>query len=460
MKGIKFKAVLAGRKFALLGAAVAVAGLGVLGGAGVANAALGTQPGALTFNPGTIGTALPLTTVPTWSTTIACPATANASAKLLLVNPDGVTLTAYSANINGAAAALTNEPVLTGASVGSIESLAGFTAGSHSEFVVECFPQASGVGTPVPFMDDFVTFNTDGTTYTLSNTAPTGPVTPSVVLNVQPNPVQVGTNVTLTATVTAIVPPATTAAPVTTGAVQFESGGTAIGTPVTVNATTGVATSTTSFTAPSGATPLALTAVYQTANAAQFNNATSNTVNETVTATNPLQQTQQITVTVPPQGAFTFTGTANATDSLTVNSSTSPLTASGTTSPVTVTDSRTGLAPNPSIPSLVNGFNGFPGWSVVGQATDFTDPTSTPAGLIPVANLQWTPAAVTGDATAGAATTTGLGTAATLASALTGHGQGTFALSAALNLTIPTSAPAGAYTSTLTLTANPTANFH
>jgi len=246
---------------------------------------------------------------------------------------------------------------------------------------------------------------------------------------------------------------------VTTGTVQFQNGATAIGTPVTVNAS-GVATTTTSFTAPSGTTPLALTAVYTTADATTLNNATSNTVSETVTATNPNATTEQITVTVPPQGTFTFTGTANASVPLTVNTATTPLTATGTSVPVTVTDSRTGLAPNPAVPSLVNGFNGFPGWSVVGQATDFTNPTATPVGTIPVANLNWTPAAVTGDATAGAASTTGLGTAQTLASALTGHGQGTFSLSAALNLTIPAAAPAGGYTSTLTLTANPTANFH
>src|SRR5262249_36608845 len=105
MKRNKLKAVLASRQAVLLGGSVAVAGLSLLSGAGVANAALGTQPGTLTITPATG----PLTTVPTWSTTIGCLSTANASAKLLLVNPDGVTLTAYSANINGAASRLTNE---------------------------------------------------------------------------------------------------------------------------------------------------------------------------------------------------------------------------------------------------------------------------------------------------------------------------------------------------------------
>src|SRR5215469_7327873 len=81
MKRNKLKAVLASRQAVLLGASVAVVGLSLLS-AVPANAALGTQPGTLTITPATG----PLTKVPTWGTTIACPSTANGSAKLLLVN--------------------------------------------------------------------------------------------------------------------------------------------------------------------------------------------------------------------------------------------------------------------------------------------------------------------------------------------------------------------------------------
>ncbi len=257
--------------------------------------------------------------------------------------------------------------------------------------------------------------NFGATSYTTTATGPAGPVTPSVVLTAQPNPVQVGYNVTLTATVTS------SATPVTAGAVQFESNGTAIGSPVTLSSS-GVATTTTTFT--SAGSP-ALTAVFQTSDSTHFNNATSNTVTETVSATNPNSIGELITVTVAPSGTFTFTGTTNATAALTQ----SGLTATGTMVPVTVTDTRTGLAPNPSVPSLVSGFNGYPGWSVVGQATDFTDPTSHPAGDIPVANFNWTPTTpASGDFTLGSASTVGLGTAQTLASAATGHGDGTFTL--------------------------------
>jgi len=442
MKGIKLKAVLAGRKFALLGAAVTVAGMSLLAG-GTAYAALGTSTGTLTFS----AMSGQLTNSPTWSQTAACPSSANASAKLLIVLSDGVTEQSWSKVINGAASALTGQALNpAGETIGSLEGIAGYAAGNTAELVVNCYSGASGTGTIVPFNDAFITFNADNATYTISDTAPAGPVTPTVTLSAQPNPVQVGSNVTLTATVMA------GNSPVTAGTVQFENNGTAIGSPVTPNAS-GVATTTTSFTS---AGSLPLTAVFTTSNATLFNNATSNTVTETVSATNPNSASELITVSVAPSGSFTFTGTTNATAALT-QSGTS---ATGSMVPVSVTDTRTGLAPNPSVPSLVSGYNGFPGWSVVGQATDFTAPLSHPAGDIPVANFNWTPSTTTpGDFTLGGATSGGLGTAQSLAAAAAGHGNGSFTFGASLTLVIPATAPAGAYSSTLTLTANPTANF-
>ena len=438
MKGIKLKAVLAGRKAALLGVAVAVAGLSLLSGA-PAHAALGTQPGTLTISPSTG----PLTTVPTWSTTIACPSDANASAKLDEVGLDGVTLTPWSASINNAAAPLSNETVVASATVGTFEAIAGYTSGQTAELVVYCFSGPNGSGTAVPYMDTWIQFNSDSATYTTGPDLVPAPTTPTVTLFASPSPVQVGASVTLTALVM------TGTGPVPIGTVQFENNGTAIGSPVALGPS-GVASTTTTFTS-TGALPL--TAVYQPANTA-LTNATSSTVSENVTATNPVGEL--ITATVAPSGSFTFTGTANASAALTQSGNT----ATGTLAPVTVTDTRTGLAPDSSIPSLVNGFSGYPGWSVVGQATDFTDPTSSPAGDIPAANFNWTPTTTTtGDFTLGAASTGGLGTTQVLADAHTGHGDGTFTLGANLSLAIPTTAPAGPYSSTLTLTANPTANF-
>jgi hypothetical protein len=291
-------------------------------------------------------------------------------------------------------------------------------------------------------MDAFIYFSTDNTTYLVENILPGG-FFPTATLSATPNPAQVGTSVALTATIT------WNNTPVTSGSVQFESNGSAIGAPVGVNSS-GVATTTTVFT---GTGTPTLTAAFQSGDV-EFAKATSNTVSETVT--NPLAAGELITVTVPPSGSFAFSGPANATVALTQ----SGLTASGTMVPVTVSDARTGLAPQNPPASLASGYNGYPGWSVIGQASDFTDPASRPAGDIPAADFNWTPTTpASGDFTLGIATTAGLGTAQFLAGAAQGHGSGTFALGANLALSIPAAAPAGAYSSTLTLTANPTANF-
>jgi hypothetical protein len=442
MKGIKLKAVHMGRKGALLGASVAVVGLSLLGGA-VAHAAVGSNPGQLSLGPATG----PLTSSPTWSTSAACPAGFSFGTLQMEYsdstagNPDYNTIGAQTL---GATAPISGATLVSGDSIGTLESQAGWTTGQTAELAVLCSSGQGGTGTTTYDQSIFITFG--ATTYSTSATGPAGPATPVVVLTATPNPVQVGANVTLTAIVTS------GASPVTAGSVQFESGGTAIGTPVALNSS-GVATTTTTFT--SAATD-SLTAAFQTSDATDFNDATSNTVSETVSATNPNSVGELITVSVAPSGSFTFTGTTNATAALTE----SGLTATGTLVPVIVTDTRNGLAANASIPSLVNGYSGYPGWSVVGQATDFTAPLSHPAGDIPVAGFNWTPTTPSsGDFTLGGATTTGLGTAQTLASALAGHGDGAFTLGAILNLAIPASAPAGAYSSTLTLTANPTANF-
>jgi hypothetical protein len=447
MKGIKFKALPLGRAAVLVAASSAVVGLSLIGG-GVAHAAgIGSGPGQLTLSPASGASS----TVPTWSTTTACPAGFSFGtlqmqyADSTAANPDYNTIGAQTLS---ATTPITGGTIGSGLSITGLENAGGWVAGQTAEFVVLCSSGQGGTGTQTYDQSTFVTFG--ASTYTTSSTGPAGPATTTTVVSASPNPAQVGTTVTLTATVTTTSGVATPA-----GTVQFESGGTAIGAAVTLNAS-GVATTTTTFTT---AATDSLTAVYTPSNTSTWAPSTSAAFSETITSTNPLSVGEVITVTVPPSGSFTFSGTANATAPLTVAGSS----ATGTMVPVSVSDSRTGLAPNPSIPSLVNGFNGFPGWSVVGQATDFTNPTSTPAGDIPVANFNWTPtttSTATGNFTLGSASTAGLGSATTLVSAPTGEGQGTFSFGASLTLTIPSSAPAGAYSSTLTLTANPTANFH
>jgi hypothetical protein len=343
---------------------------------------------------------------------------------------------------------VTNQALVSGTTVGALESLGGYSSSQSAEAVVLCSSGSGGTGTQSYDQSEYFNFQADGATYTTSSTPQFGggAATPSVTLTATPNPVQVGNTVTLTATVTS------SGTAVTAGSVQFESGGSNIGSPVTLSAS-GVATTTTTFTT---AGTDSLTAVFQTSNSGEFSNATSNAVSEAVQSTAPNSTTELITVSVPPSGSFSFTGTANATAPLTV----SGLSAGGTLVPVMVTDSRTGVAPQASPASLANGYNGYPGWSVVGQSTAFSNPNSNPVGTIPASDFNWTPTTpASGDFVLGSATTTGLGSAATLAQAALGHGDGAFTLGANLSLAIPATAPAGAYSSTLTLTANPLANF-
>jgi hypothetical protein len=447
MKGIKLKAGLAGRK-ALLGvAAVAVVGLSLVT-AGTAHAALGTSTGTLTFSAMSGSTA----TSPTWSQGVACPGADSASAKLLVVLSDGVTEQSWSAVVNGAATALTNRALVgtTPATIAQLWNTTGYADGSTAELVVNCYSAASGGGTIVPFNDAWITVT--GSTYTISDIAPVGPVTPTVTLQANPSTVQVGNTVTLSATVM------NGSTPVTAGSVQFSGSAGAIGSPVPLSAS-GVATTTTSYTTvPTGGTD-SLTAQFQSSDTAHFNNNTSAAVTETVSATNPLAGNETIQVTVTPSGTFTFTVPTvsghEVVDTLTVNGST----ASGAIAAPTVTDSRTGIAPNIyTAASLVNGFSGFPGWNVVGQATNFTNPSSNPVGTILATNLSWTPSAPAGDYVQGSTAAFG-GTSPVLAAAAEGHGQGTSTPGAALTLTLPGGIPSGLYSSELTLTADPVANF-
>jgi ABC-type phosphate transport system substrate-binding protein len=285
------------------------------------------------------------------------------------------------------------------------------------------------------------TFATDGTD-TLANTAPmplacdqqgtsqcttgSSAIATTTTLAASPNPAALNATVTLTATESAA--DGTTPA----GTVQFGTGGTAIGTPVVVNAS-GVATTTATF-AVTGA--ISVWAVFTPAG---FAYATSTaTVVVTVTGT---AGSVPIAVTVPAIGALAVT-VAAGTVTLAEQGTTPPATATGTLNDVTVTDTR----------------NTYPGWSVSGQVSSFT---SGSGASIPGDQLGWTPTAVgplTGGAALGPAvspgtTTNGLADAAqVLASAPGGQGLGTNTLSASLILDIPAATPAGGYSGLLTVT--------
>ena len=76
-----------------------------------------------------------------------------------------------------------------------------------------------------------------------------------------------------------------------------------------------------------------------------------------------------VTVTNPPAGAFTFTVPATAAITMTCD------TVTGALIPVTITDTR----------------NTYPGWAVLGQVSDFTNPASQPPGDISGNQLGWAP---------------------------------------------------------------------
>jgi ABC-type phosphate transport system substrate-binding protein len=167
-----------------------------------------------------------------------------------------------------------------------------------------------------------------------------------------------------------------------------------------------------------------------------------------LTATSGTSGSEPLVVSVPASGAFTFTVATG-----TVNLAVSGANATGAVNPVTVSDTR----------------NTAPGWSVSGQAADFTGSGTAAGGTISGNQLGWAPAdtslgtgATLGGPVAPAAgaagpvapAAPGLGTtAAVLAQAHAGTGLESSALGANLTLAIPGAALAGPYASSLTLTA-------
>jgi phosphate ABC transporter phosphate-binding protein len=259
--------------------------------------------------------------------------------------------------------------------------------------------------------------------------ATSGGVSSTTTLTASPDPAGAGQPVTLTATVVT----ADGSAPA--GSVQFQVGGTDIGSPVAVGAG-GVATATTTF-ASVGTDNLAAVFTPTDPSYAGSIGTFSLTV-ETETA-----GTAPIVLTIPPSGGFTVTIPAGATVTLTQAGAT----ASGALPDITVSDTR----------------NTYPGWSVSGQESDFAGTGLVAPYAIPADNLGWLPAAVdpltlpagvsTGPQIAPETSPGGLGdTGGVLADATQGAGYGTYNFGATLTLDIPASAPAGTYTGSLTIT--------
>jgi hypothetical protein len=359
----------------------------------------------------------------------ACPSTANGSAELEIVDPLNTDsqqlLGPVNNSVSSAFTIVSKDPTTI---LGAIAGLFDDPAGGTAEIVVECFPQASGNGTGVFENDVFVQLDSTDSTFQVVS-PPAGPATNvSVALAASPNPATSGQSVTLTATVT----PSTA-----TGTIQFENNGTNINGPVTIAG--GSASTSTTFSGITTATTESLTAVYTPTG--NFAATTPGTLSLPVNPAPPNSGTIPLAVSVPQVGTFTLT--VDSTDVVTLTAT--DLSATGVTTPITVADSR----------------NSFPGWSVSGQDGAWTGTDTAAGGTFSGDQLGWTPTdtALAPGVTLGSPVTAanpGLGTtAATLASvhAGLGNGFGTSTLGANLSLAIPATAPAGPYTSGLTISA-------
>jgi len=469
MKGIKLKAARAGRATALVGAAALAVGLSL---GGVAHASVGQQPGDLfIIDNGTQlanGGGGSLTDSIEWGTTNACPNGDNfgqlniEQSDSTAANPDyGGVSQVISASAPISAAAFQNAD----ATPGAMEKAAHWTTGSTAELVVECSPtQAQAT---IDYEQSlFITFTATG--FTVSSSGPAAAATTSISVQATPGTVQVNNQVTLTATVTS----GSGNSPVAAGAgtVVFSENGSPINASNPASIGSGgqatisyVPTAAETETITASFTPTAGSTTYQ----ASSTTTAAQEASLVITTGSPNQENQIIQVTVPPTGSFVLhQPSSEPVDVLAVSGSA----ASGAITAVSISDSRTGLLAQGGTGNFATGYNGYPGWSVVGQATAFTSTNANPNTVsIPAANLNWTPAAPSGtintNYTQGAATTSGLGTAATLASAGLGAGfsgpdttADSYSLGATLGLTWNPSTPAGLYQSQLTITANPLAN--
>jgi len=409
------------RAAVVLGVAGATVG-GMLLGAGAAQAAtVGKNPGAVQLS----ATSGATSAKPTWSTTIACASGFQGSAVFREVHSDGTTTNTISPTVTSVTAPFSGTLQAT---IAQIQTAGGIANGGTQELVVICFSGPSLTGNSDPEMDIAIHYSADGTTYTTdTNFGSPGPVNTTTTLTASPNPATVGQTVTLTATETA----ADNSHPA--GSVQFESGGSALGSPVAVDAN-GMATTTTPASA---AGSVSLSAVFTPTNTTGFNSSTG-TATLTVNPQASNSGSEPLAVTVPASGSFSLT-VATGTVSLTVSGSS----ATGALNPITVADTR----------------NTTPGWSLSGQAADFVGSGTAAGGTISGNQLGWAPtdtALGTGVTLGGtvAPASPGLGTtAAVLAQAHAGSGFGTSSLGANLTLAIPAAATAGDYTSSLTVTA-------
>ncbi len=409
----------------------------------VALADVGSQPGALVLSVASGA----LTSTPVWSTADGCPVGYQGSAQVAEFSyPGGLLESLISAVVEGTTSPDTPSPVAEAFggeldnSVGALLALAGVTASAPGtvEWAVGCWTGLSGTGSVEYEQSTFVSIAAGATTYTTSSTPdPVTPTSTTTTLSASPNPAAVGATVTLTATESAADgtnPP---------GSVQFEVNGTNIGAAVEVNAS-GVATTSTTF-ATSAVMPLSAVFTPTSSGYASSTGTASEIVTQAA-GTVPVQVGVPVPVVVtipasgtPPTTTIPSAATAQLTQSAGI--------ASGTLPAITVSDT----------------LNSYPGWSLFGQESVFSNTSEAVPYTIPGDDLGWVPGPATpsplpagvtlGPAIAPGTSPGGLGdTGGVLAQAVPGSGYGTFTFGATFTLDIPAAAPPGVYTGTLTIT--------
>jgi hypothetical protein len=421
---LKRSAVLAGMVGAAMLSVLLVPGTA---NANVSNPPHGSQPGNLTLNP----TSGARTLSPTWSTTTGCPAGFQTNATLEVItdsttSPDQQISDPVTANI---ATGPMSGTLTGGATMNDIFAIPLGPLGETFEFVIDCHATGGVHGQYV--QSTFVTFNSDGTTWTSSPTPPagsSGPVATTTSLVASPSTQIQGKPVVLSATVTGAG---------ATGNVEFFNGATSLGmSPVS----SGAASLTVSNLAV-GANPI--TAQFEPTNTGLFTGSTSSVQTVTIVASSGDTGAESITVNVPlNEGVFTMTVSPNAVALSAPVLNGNIFDSTGTLSPVTVSDGRV---------------QSKPGWSVSGQVSDFTAGGLSFSGDF----LGWTPQITTpnaaNDVVAGPAVPAnshpGLKEGDALANAAANKGLGTTVLGALLDLQIPNTTSPGNYSSVLTLTA-------
>jgi hypothetical protein len=156
-----------------LGRTALVLGLvaGMLGGLGTAaaQAAVGTDPGAVSLSPASG----PVNLQPTWSTTQGCAYGFQGSAVFRAVRPTGFPFAI--ASVTNAVTAPFGGTLLGAPgplTIAVILSLASVSPGGTTELVVYCYSGPNATGNYDPEMSTFITLSSDGSTYSTSGTNP------------------------------------------------------------------------------------------------------------------------------------------------------------------------------------------------------------------------------------------------------------------------------------------------